>query len=251
MTRLRVITVDDEPLARERVSSLVRESADLELVSEAGNGLEALDLISAQRPDLVFIDVEMPELSGFGVIAALDADKMPGVVFITAYEHYAMKAFEVGAIDYLPKPVVRSRFDEAVARAKARLDRATGDARRSLIQSASEAEKERGFRTRFVVRRGTTHYFVPVEDVEWIDVADNYLRLHAGDRAHLWRGTMKDAEEQLDPRKFVRVHRSAMVAIGRIAAINAGEAGHVVELRSGMKLRGSRQYALRVKALLE
>ena len=250
MTVLNVITVDDEPLARERVSALVRASSDLKLVGEAANGLEALDLISTARPDLVFIDVEMPELSGFGVIAALDADKVPGVIFITAYEHYAMKAFEVGAIDYLPKPVVRARFDEAVTRAKARLARKTADAARSLIQSASEAEKDRGFRSRFVVRRGTTHYFVPVEEVEWIDVADNYLRLHAGERTHLWRGTMKDAEDQLDPRHFVRVHRSAMVAIDRIASVSAGDSGHVIELRSGMKLRSSRHYADSVRGLL-
>jgi two-component system LytT family response regulator len=251
MTRLRVLTVDDEPLARERVSSLVREHGDLELVGEAANGLEALDLISSSQPDLVFIDVEMPELSGFGVIAALDAGKIPGVVFITAYEHYAMKAFEIGAIDYLPKPVVKSRFEEAVSRARLRLEKSGTQTGRSVVQSASEAEKERGFRARFVVKRGATHYFVPVEEVEWIDVADNYLRLHAGDRAHLWRGTMKDAEEQLDPRKFVRVHRSAMVAIDRIVSVNASDAGHVIELRSGMKLRGSRQYAEQVRGLLQ
>jgi two-component system LytT family response regulator len=251
VTRLRVITVDDEPLARERVSSLVRESPDLELVGEAANGLEALDLTSSLKPDLVFIDVEMPELSGFGVIAALDADKVPGVVFITAYEHYAMKAFEVGAIDYLPKPVVKARFEEAVARAKSRLAGATVDSGQSLIRSASDAEKERGYRARFVVRRGTAHFFVPVDEVEWIDVADNYLRLHAGERTHLARGTMKEAEEQLDPRKFVRVHRSAMVAIDKIVSVEAGDGGHVIELRSGMRLRSSRQYADEVRSLLD
>jgi two-component system LytT family response regulator len=248
---IRVITVDDEPLARERVSSLVSASPGLELVGEASNGLEALDLIATLCPDLIFIDVEMPELSGFGVIAALDADKVPGVVFITAYEHYAVKAFEVGAIDYLPKPVLRARFDEAVTRAKSRLEKSSFDSRRSIVTSAAEAERARGYRARFVVRRGATHYFVPAEEVDWIDVADNYLRLHTGDRAHLWRGTMRDAEEQLDPASFIRIHRSAMVAIDRITSISATDAGHIVELRAGVRLRGSRQYADQIRRLLD
>lgn len=250
MTVLRVITVDDEPLALERVSSLVEATPGLELVGQAANGLEALDLVTELKPDLIFIDVEMPELSGFGVIAALDAERVPGIVFITAYEHYAMKAFEVGAIDYLPKPVSRPRFDAAVERAKAKLERSSADARRALVISAAEADRARGNRTRFVVRRGNTHHFVPVEDVDWIDVADNYLRLHAGDKTHLWRGTMKDAEEQLDSRTFVRVHRSAIVAVSRIASISTGDAGHVIELLNGVRLKSSRQYAEQVRNLL-
>src|SRR5690349_5259762 len=115
---LRVVTVDDEPLARERVSTLVRDTDGLELVGEAANGLQGLDLITALDPDLVFVDVEMPELSGFGVIAALDGPRVPGIVFVTAYEHYALKAFDVGAIDYLHKPVTRHRFAAAVERAR-------------------------------------------------------------------------------------------------------------------------------------
>ena len=250
MSALRVLAVDDEPLARERVSTLVRETAGLELVGEGSSGLEALDLITELAPDLVFIDVEMPELSGFGVIAALDRANVPGVVFVTAFTHYALQAFEVGAIDYLHKPVTRTRFDAAVERARERLDRGSAAQRRALVDEAVQAERARGKRTRFVVRRGDAHEFVPVSDVDWIDVADNYLRLHVGGRTHLCRGTMKDAGDELDPARFVRIHRSAIVAVDRIVAIRSRGDGYVVELRGGVRLRSSRQYAQRVRELL-
>ena len=251
MSAIRVVTVDDEPLARERVSTLVRETPDLELVGEGGNGLEALDLITHLEPDLIFIDVEMPELDGFGVIAALEVDRVPAVVFITAYEHYALHAFEIGAVDYLHKPVTRSRFAAAVERARERLAARSAAHWRALVTAAATAERSRGLRARFVVRRGNTHYFVPVEDVDWIDAADNYLRLHVGPKSHLCRGTMKQADDELDPARFVRIHRSAIVAVDRIVSIRSHESGsHVVELRGGVRLRSSRQYADRVRTLL-
>jgi two-component system LytT family response regulator len=251
VTAIRVVTVDDEPLARERVSTLVRESDGLDLVGEAANGIEALDLITRLEPDLIFIDVEMPELSGFGVIAALEEARVPAVVFITAFERYALKAFEVGAVDYLQKPVTRQRFAGAVARAKERLGRRQADYRAALVASATVAERARGFRTRFVVRRGNTHHIVPGDQVDWMDVADNYLCLHVGPKSHLWRGTMKQAEEELDPDRFVRIHRSAIVAVDRIVTVRSHESGgHVIELKGGVQLRSSRQYADRVRALL-
>jgi two-component system, LytTR family, response regulator len=251
VTAIRVVTVDDEPLARERVSTLVRESDGLELVGEAANGIEALDLITRLEPDLIFIDVEMPELSGFGVIAALEEARVPAVVFITAFERYALKAFEVGAVDYLQKPVTRQRFAGAVARVKERLGRRQADYRAALVASATVAERARGFRTRFVVRRGNTHHIVPGDQVDWLDVADNYLCLHVGPKSHLWRGTMKQAEEELDPDRFVRIHRSAIVAVDRIVTVRTHESGgHVIELKGGVQLRSSRQYADRVRALL-
>jgi two-component system, LytTR family, response regulator len=256
MTAIRVVAVDDEPLARERVTTLVRETEGLDLVGEGNNGIEALDLIARLDPDLVFIDVEMPELSGFGVIAALDGVRTPGtrvpaVVFITAFEQYALQAFEVGAVDYLQKPVTRQRFGAAVARAKERLDRRSAEYWQALVTGASLAERARGVRTRFVVRRGTTHHIVPADQVDWLEVADNYLTLHVGAKTHLWRGTMKQAEEELDAERFVRIHRSVIVAIDRIVTVKSHESGgHVIALRSGVQLRSSRQYADRVRALL-
>jgi two-component system LytT family response regulator len=248
---IRVVAVDDEPLARERVSTLVRDSEGLELVGEGSNGLEALDLITRLEPDLIFIDVEMPELSGFGVIAALDGARVPAVVFITAFEQYALQAFDVGAVDYLQKPVTRQRFAAAVARARERLDRRSAEYWQALIAGAAQAERARGARTRFVVRRGNTHHIVPADQVDWLDVADNYLALHAGPKTHLWRGTMKQAEEELDPARFVRIHRSVIVAVDRILTVKSQESGgHVIEIKGGVQLRSSRQYADRVRALL-
>jgi two-component system LytT family response regulator len=251
VTPIRTLVVDDEPLTRERVTTLIAESTGLEIVGEARNGLEALDMISRLEPDLVFIDVEMPELDGFGVIAELNVKHAPAIVFITAFENYALQAFEVGAIDYLHKPVTRQRFEAAVTRAKERLDRPSMSEWKSLIAAAASAERSRGLRKRFVVRQGEAHHFVPVESVDWIDGADNYLRLHVGPKVHFYRSTMKQAEEELDPARFVRIHRSAMVAIDRIASIRSHDSGgHVVKLLDGMELRRSRQYAARVSDLI-
>ena len=248
---LRALIVDDEPLVRERMRALVGNTSGLELVGEAENGLEALNLISTLHPDLLFIDVEMPELSGFGVVAAIEGEHVPGVVFVTAFEHYALRAFDVGAIDYLHKPVTPQRFAAAVERAKQRLQQGSDHERRALVAGAAMAERERGARTRYVVRRGKVHYFVPVDQVDYIDSAENYLQLHVGDRAHLARGTLKEAEEELDPEAFVRIHRSTIVAVDRVVAVRRHESGvHVVQLRTGAKLRGSRQYADRVRKLL-
>ncbi|MEP6507218.1 MAG: response regulator transcription factor [Gemmatimonadales bacterium] len=251
MTAIRTLVVDDEPLTRERVRTLVSETEGLELVGEARNGLEALDKISTLEPDLVFIDVEMPELDGFGVISELDLKSAPAVVFVTAFEHYAVQAFEVGAIDYLHKPVTRQRFDAAVNRAKERLRTPSMADWISLVAAAAAAERSRGARRRFVVKRGDLHQFVSVDDVDWIDAADNYLRLHAGSKVHFYRGTMKQVEGELDQRQFMRIHRSAIVAINRIESIRSHDGdGHVVRLLDGIELRSSRQYDSRVSSLL-
>ena len=252
MPSIRAVVVDDEPLVRERISALVRETPELELIGQAENGLEALNLISTLQPDLLFIDVEMPELSGFGVVAAIEGDRVPGVVFVTAFEHYALRAFDVGAIDYLHKPVTPQRFAAAVERARQRLQQGSATHRRALVEGAAMAERERGARTRYVVRRGKVHYFVPVDQIDWIDSAENYLQLHVGDRAHLARGNLKEAEEELDPARFARIHRSTIVAIDRVQSVRRHESGvHVVQLRTGAKVRSSRQYAERVRRLLK
>ena len=251
MTVIRAMIVDDEPLVRERISALVRDTPGLELVGQAENGLEALNLISSVQPDLLFIDVEMPELSGFGVVAAIEGEHVPGVVFVTAFEHYALRAFDVGAIDYLHKPVTPQRFAAAVERARLRIQQGSPNERQALVAGAAIAERERGVRTRYVVRRGKVHYFVPVDQIDWIDSAENYLQLHVGDRAHLARGTLKEAEDELDPARFVRIHRSTIVAIDRVQSVRRHESGvHIVQLRTGAKLRSSRQYADRVRKLL-
>jgi two-component system LytT family response regulator len=249
MKVIRAILVDDEPLTRERIRTLIEKTEAIEVIGEGRNGLEALDLITQLTPDLVFIDVEMPELDGFGVIRELDPENLPVVVFITAYEEYARQAFDIGAVDYLYKPVTPSRFAAAVGRAREKLAGRSASELHALIAAATGAK--RGYRKRFVVRRGAEHVFIPVEQVEWIDAADNYLRLHVTGKTHFARGTMKQVEEELDPSLFVRIHRSAIVAVDRIRAIRSHESGgHVVEMNDGVQLRTSRQFASRVSGLL-
>jgi two-component system LytT family response regulator len=251
MSAVRVIVAEDEALARERIVALVRGTPELELVAEAVHGLQALDLITALNPDLVFLDVEMPELNGFDVVAALEERPVPGLVFITAYEEYALKAFEVDAIDYLHKPVTPERFQAAVRRALGRLARGRETAAAVARAIAARSREGSRYRTRFVVRVRSTHTFVAVRDIVWINAVDNYLQLHTRDGTHLVRATMKDAERELDPEQFLRIHRSAIVNIGRIVAVDAlPEGGYGVRLDSGTRLKTSRQYAGRVRRLV-
>ena len=246
---LRAIVVDDESLARQAVRDLVTAHPFLTLVAEAADGREALDAIVAHRPDLVFLDIQMPELDGFQVVAALEDEPLPAIVFVTAYDAFAIKAFEVNAIDYLMKPVTSERFAAAVNRVELRLGHGFPGPR--LKSMLSTVEEHRGPATRFVARRGQKHYFVRVADIDWIEAEGNYLRLVTGDTSHLIRETMKGIEARLDPAQFVRVHRSAIVAIDRIKAIEPREHGdYVITMSSGARLETSRGYSERVRALL-
>ena len=249
---LRTVVVDDEALPRQRVADLVRGDTRLDLVGEADDGRAALDVIVEQRPDLVFLDIQMPELDGFQVIAALDDDALPAIVFVTAYDAYAIRAFEVDAIDYLLKPVNAERFDAAVARVVNRLRDPQAGSDAAVRTLASRASETRAAPiVRFVARRGAKHYFIRTGDIDWIEADGNYLRLWTGDRSHLVRETMKAAEERLDPASFVRIHRSTIVAIDRIDSIQAQENGdYVVTMQSGAKLASSRGYAGRIRGLL-
>ena len=249
---LRTLVVDDERLPRERMSDLVRGHPDLELVGEAEHGAAALDAILEARPDLVFLDIQMPELDGFQVISALDDERLPAVVFVTAFDEYAIRAFEVDAIDYLLKPVTAERFAAAVGRVVGRIDRRDASFDAPIRTLATRATESRSTpTTRFVARRGAKHYFVRVAEVDWIEADGNYVRLQTGDRSHLIRETMKGVEAKLDAASFVRVHRSAMVAIERIQSIEAGEHGeYVVTMQGGMRFVSSRSYSDRIRALL-
>ena len=249
---LRTVVVDDEALPRQRVADLVRGDKRLLLVGEADDGRAALDVIVDQRPDLVFLDIQMPELDGFQVIAALDDDVLPAIVFVTAYDAYAIRAFEVDAIDYLLKPVNTERFDAAVTRVVNRLRDARPGSDAAVRTLASKASETRGAPlVRFVARRGTKHYFIRTGDIDWIEADGNYLRLWTGDRSHLVRETMKGAEERLDPATFVRIHRSTIVAIDRIGSIQAQDSGdYLVTMQSGARLATSRGYADRIRGLL-
>ena len=246
---LRVVVVDDEDLPRQRVRDLVTQHEALTLVGEASDGASALDVIVEQQPDLVFLDIQMPELDGFQVIAALDTEDLPAIVFVTAYDAHAIRAFEVDAMDYLLKPVTEARFAAAVTRVLSRLSELAGS--KTLQTLAARINQERGYATRFVARRGGKHYIVRVADIDWLQAEGNYLRVAAGSASHLVRATMKNAEARLDPARFVRIHRSILVAIDRIASIESGPGGeYILTMPGGVRLTSSRGYSERVRALL-
>jgi two-component system LytT family response regulator len=234
---VRILIVDDEALARERLRTLLAGEADCEVVGECSNGLETLQRFETDPPDLLFLDVQMPELDGFEVLEALGDERRAAVVFVTAYDQYALRAFEVHAVDYLLKPFDRERFRWALQRARADLawsDRGSAPQVRALL---ADVRKSRAHAERLLVRHAGRIFFVPVADVAWIQAAGNYVELHAGRERHLLRETMKRLETRLDPARFVRIHRSTLVNLERIRSVSVGPAGeHVVELADGTTL---------------
>jgi two-component system, LytTR family, response regulator len=268
---LRVVVADDEPLARQRVRSMLAGREGFEIVADATNGAEAVELIVREQPDLVFLDVKMPELDGFEVISALEEatfeeapgdsaaqpDRaLPAIVFVTAFSDYAVKAFEVRALDYLLKPFDRARFDRvldaALARASQRSAQPPSTMPVELKEALAELSGHRRYPARFLVRTGSRMYFVHSNDVEWADAAANYVRLHAGGRAHLIRRTMTSLEKELNPDRFVRVHRSAIINIDCVSQIEPHVHGeYVITMRDGTRLTSSRAHHARLRALLE
>jgi len=241
---IRVLIADDEPLAREKVRELLAQRDDVEIAGEARDGEEALRMIIESAPDLLLLDVQMPGLDGFEVLAELDAQQTPAVVFITAYDEYAVRAFEVRALDYLVKPFHRARFHAAVDRAIAKPTDA--DAIRALL-----AEIQRPSLTRFVVRSADAIYFVPAAEVLWIESAGNYVRLHAGSGEHVVRTTLRELETRLDPQVFVRVHRSAVVNLEFVKKLEPYFHGEfVITLKDGSQLTSSRSHSARLRELL-
>ena len=244
------LVVDDEPLARELLRALLARDPECAGVLEAGNGVQAIERIRADRPDLVFLDVQMPELDGLGVIAAIGADRMPATVFVTAYDEHAIAAFEMNAVDYLLKPVTQERFDKALARARARLRAETAaESSRPVVELLRTLGGERPVERLAVKRSGRT-VFVEVADVDWIGAAENYVELHVGRESHLLHVPLSTLERALDPARFLRIHRSTIVQVPRIAELVAGPHGEFeVVLRDGTRLGSGRTYAERVRAL--
>ncbi|HEV8124804.1 MAG TPA: LytTR family transcriptional regulator DNA-binding domain-containing protein [Gemmatimonadales bacterium] len=252
MTPLRrAVIVDDEPLARERIRTLLADSPDWTVAAECRDGLEAVAVIEREQPDLVFLDIQMPELDGFEVLDALGST-VPAIIFVTAFDEFALRAFEVSAVDYLLKPIDPTRFQRALDRVRTRMSAKVQDASVQLEQLVQLWRARQHLATRFVVRDGGTISFVKVEDVDWIDAAGNYVRLHAAGRAYLVRDTMKAVEARLDPATFVRVHRSAIVNIDRVSALEPYFHGeYVVIMRDGTRLTSSRSHSERLRALLK
>ncbi len=254
---LRVLIVDDEPLARERLHDLLVQESDIEIIGESADGRQAISAIRELNPDLVFLDVQMPELDGFGVLDELGAETSPVVVFVTAYDQYALRAFEVHALDYLLKPFDRDRFRKSIARARELL---SGDDtevfRTRLMQLLGEmhitprAEAPQ-YLTRMMVRTGGRVYFVRAADVDWIEAAGNYVRLHTGPDSHVIRDSLSALETKLDPSAFARIHRSTMVNLERVKQLEPLFHGdYTVVLQSGTRLTLSRFYRDSVEAKL-
>ena len=225
---LRVVLVDDEPFAREALRALLNSADGVEVLAECANGKEALAVLQTNPPDLLFLDVEMPEMTGLELLAELPPDKRPAVIFTTAYAEYALDAFEVDAIDYLKKPFDEERFSAALSRARERL-RPSADAR-----GTSSVD-------RLTIHREGRLELIDLETVEWIEAADQYVRIHTDEGEHLMRESMSQLEKRLDPARFLRVHRSAIVALARIRRLESrgGGLGRVL-LSDGTWVRVSR-----------
>ncbi len=242
--KVRTLIVDDEPLARGRLHQLLADQPEIELVGQCADGLEAVQTIQQQSPDLIFLDIQMPELDGFGVLEALSAEPMPVIVFVTAHDKFALRAFEVHAVDYLLKPFDRERFQAALEHALERV-RLREDPSRSAGQSAvlSQVQAQGKSAERLAVKSGGRFIFLKVTDINYIQAAHNYVELHQDKQSHLLRETISALERRLPPEKFVRISRSVIVNIDRITVLEPlfhGE--YVVTLHNGTRLTLSRRY---------
>jgi two-component system LytT family response regulator len=254
------LIVDDESLARERIRTLLHGDPDIDVVGEIGDGRSAVRALAESPHDLVFLDVQMPELGGFEVLETLCSlqkaepeIQVPAVVFVTAYDRYALRAFEVHALDYLLKPFDVERFEKTLARVKVQLARLRGEAlSHELAALLDERRRSSPFVDKFVVRSRGRIVFVRSEEIDWIEAAGNYVAIHVGARNHLLRETMSHLESQLDPTHFMRIHRSFIVPLDRIEELNVSERGdYEVALRNGTRLASSRTYYRRLKKRLE
>jgi two-component system LytT family response regulator len=245
----RVLVVDDEPLARERLRTLLRDEPGFEIVGEAGDGTTAAESIVALSPDLVFLDIQMPGADGFDVIDAVGADRMPSVVFVTAYDRYALRAFDVHALDYLLKPFDRVRFRQALARARQQREHMSGgDLERRLTAIVQDLKPAKARADRFVVKSAGRIFFVRTAEIDWIEAAGNYVKLHVGNDSYLIRETMTSVEARLSPDLFVRIHRCHIVNIEQVRELQPWFNGeYVVFLKTGTRLTLSRGYRERLQ----
>ena len=234
--KIRTLVVDDEPLARSNLTVLLQTDPEIEIIGECGSGMEGLEQIRSQNPALVFLDVQMPECDGFDVLELLGADVPPAVVFVTAYDQYALRAFEAGALDYLLKPFDNARFERALGRAKDRIRQSQGRPRKS---------------DRLVIKSVGQILFLRFSEIDWIEAADYYACLHVGGQSHLLRRSMNELDRELDPALFCRIHRSTIVNLDRVRGLKSGEDGeHEVLLESGVRLRSSRSYRKQLQTRL-
>jgi two-component system LytT family response regulator len=242
--RIRALVIDDEPLARGMIREMLANDTDVEIVGECSNGREAIESIDALNPDLLFLDIQMPELGGFEVLESIESDRAPYIIFVTAFDQFAVRAFEVHALDYLLKPFDRERFDAAWQRAKAVINQDRFEQRdERILALLEELKAEQRYIERLVVKVGGRVFFLDVDNIACIEAEGNYVRVHNGTKSYLIRGTISGLESQLDPKKFLRIHRSAIVKLDKIKELQPWFHGeyHVI-LETGQKLTLSRNY---------
>jgi two-component system LytT family response regulator len=257
---IRVLIVDDEPIAREGIRMHLEGEPGMTIIGECANGLEAVAVLQEASPDLLFLDVQMPGLDGFEVLEAVGVEAMPTVIFVTAYDRYALRAFEVHALDYILKPFDGERFQKALQRARAHIERASSTDVNTrllaLLEDLKAGHKHldisgQKYLERLVIKTAGRIFFMSTHEIDWIEAADNYVKLHTGREAHLLRETMNGLEGRLDPHKFLRIRRNTMVNIERIRELRTHLSGeYAVILRNGTELVSSRRYRKKLSAML-
>ena len=251
--KIRALIVDDEPLARQRIRLLLQDEPDIDLLGECGSGPEALAFIQQNPPDLMFLDVQMPEMDGFGLLAALSPEQVPAVIFVTAYDQHALKAFEVNALDYLLKPFKPARFKETVQRARERLDTRAKDSPsvQALLELLGRQPAAGTYLTRLSVKTEDLIVFLRTEQIDCIESAGNYVAVQVGKETHILRDTLNALESKLNPERFLRISRSAIVNLDRVKELQPHFHGeHVVILTTGKRLtmtRGLREVEQAIK----
>lgn len=250
---IRTLIVDDEPLARDRIKRFLRDEPDIEIVGEVGNGADAIKLIRSTTPDLVFLDIQMPVKTGFEAIKSLSEKEMPAIVFVTAFDQYALQAFDVHALDYLLKPFTRDRFKRSVARVRQQIEsRRMGGLDERLLSLISDLKTEKKYLERIVIKSVGRVFFLKTDEIDWIEAAGNYVKIHVGRESHMIRETMNGIEAKLDPETFLRIHRSTVVHIDRIKELHPMFSGdYSVILKDGTELALSRNYRERFLELFD
>ena len=249
---IRVLIVDDEQLARKRVADLLQQDSEVQIVGQVGNGTEALQVMQQETPDLVFLDVQMPESDGFELLEAVGSEAMPAVILVTAYDKYALRAFDIQAVDYLLKPFSESRFRQALERAKEQISKTQQNLPADPRVPRNGATNGKKYSSRLVIKSGGKVLFIRTSEIDYVEAAGNYLSIVVGKESHLIRDTMQNFETRLDPEHFIRIHRSTLVNIDRVRELQPLFGGeYAVLLRDGRQLTLSRTYRTRLQQLLE
>lgn len=253
MNKIRTLIVDDMPLARTRLRRVLREDAELEIVGEAADGREAVEAVARLKPELLFLDVQMPEMDGFAALEEIGVENAPVVIFVTAFDHFALRAFEVHALDYLLKPLDAARLRKTVERAKEQIRKSMQEgADNRLTELLKDIRREPKYIKRLSFKSRGRTVIVSTDDLEYIEAEGNYLSLRVGKESHLIRSAMHQMEEKLDPEKFARIHRSTIVNIDRIKEMHPLFNGdQLVIMKNGKELTLSRNYRDRLRDLLE